>query len=325
MRLRFGPLDPRWLEALHNYHRFLQRRRDQVPYVPYRSLDDYVLDGLLPASGRVALFADWGTGTAEAVALLHQLASHDPDVVIHLGDIYYSGQQQEVERRFLAPCKDVFPGVRPHLFTLAGNHDMYSGGAPYYWLLGQLGQPASYFCLRNAHWQVIAIDTGRNSDVGDREPTHLQKEEVAWVRDKVEGAGGRRTILLSHHQLFSPYERIGGGTINPNLKGQLGPVLPPDTVWYWGHEHDLILFGPHEGVRGRCIGHGAIPVPVRLGGPPRARIDGGAIPVEGVAPLGRNGLYYNNGYVILEFDGLAAEEVYFQHPGGGGESFRRAL
>jgi len=45
-------------------------------------------------------------------------------------------------------------------FTLAGNHDMFCGGAPYYKLIDQLGQPASYFCLRNDNWQFLAMDTG---------------------------------------------------------------------------------------------------------------------------------------------------------------------
>jgi hypothetical protein len=325
MRLRFGPLDPRWIEALRNYHRYLQGRSADVPYRSYRSLDDFVFDGLLPTQGRVALMADWGTGMPIAVGVLQQIATHDPDIVVHLGDIYYSGQQDEVERRFLQPCRDTFAGPRPRIFTLAGNHDMYSGGAPYYQLLDQLGQPASYFCLRNANWQVIAVDTGRNSDVGDRVPTSLQDSEVAWVRDKIERAAGRRTIVLSHHQFFSPYERIGGGFFNPRLKEQLGPFLPADTVWYWGHEHDLILFGAYQGVRGRCIGHGAIPVPYRLELVARGRIDDGSIPVEDVAHLARNGLYYTNGYMILEFHGPAAMEVYYQYPGDADELFRRGL
>jgi hypothetical protein len=323
VRLKFGPLDPRWLEALRNYHRFLQNRRNEVRYVPYKNLGDFVIEGRLPPQARVALVADWGTGTDEAVALLPQIAAHDPDVLIHLGDIYYSGQTNEVERRFRQPVKQVFANKPTAIFTLAGNHDMYSGGAPYYRLLNDLGQPASYFCLRNTHWQFIAMDTGLNSDVGDHEPTSLKKEEVEWVRDKIATAQGRRTILLSHHQLFSAHERIGGGSINPRLTEQIVPLLPPDTMWYWGHEHDLVVYGAKGNVRGRCIGHGAIPVPFRL--VPRARIDNNELPVDESIQLARNGLYYNHGYVLVELDGATGTETFYQYPAEEGPARQLAL
>ena len=46
----------------------------------------------------MALIADWGTGTAEAKALLERVAAHRPDVLIHLGDVYYSGTESEYDQ-----------------------------------------------------------------------------------------------------------------------------------------------------------------------------------------------------------------------------------
>src|SRR5262249_6947540 len=157
-----------------------------VPYVPYRDLGDFVIPRGLPARARVVLFADWGTGTPEAYAVLKEALARKPDVLIHLGDIYYSGLPQEVRARFLDPLERAFAelGIDPvPAYTLSGNHDMYSGGAGYYELLGKLGQPASYFCLRNDRWQLLAVDTGLNSGVG-ADVTFLKDEEVAWVADK---------------------------------------------------------------------------------------------------------------------------------------------
>ena len=39
---------------------------------------------------------------------------------------------------------------------------MYSGGEGYYWLVDELSQKASYFCIRNSDWQFVAMDTGYN-------------------------------------------------------------------------------------------------------------------------------------------------------------------
>ena len=69
------------------------------------------------------------------------LAAQRPDVAIHLDDIYYSGTPAECDAHFLAPLRAAMPDTR--LFSLCGNHDMYSGGTGYYGLWRQIGQPAS--------------------------------------------------------------------------------------------------------------------------------------------------------------------------------------
>ena len=189
---------------------------------------------------------DWGTGQDAAKLVLRQIANKKPDVVIHLGDIYYAGTQFEVNNYFLQIWQQIL-NLGDNLdriptFTLAGNHDMYSGGGPYYELIKKLGQPASYFCLRNANWQFIGLDTGyhdHNPAGAGAGATFLQDTEVTWLADKVNNAGGRRSVLLSHHQLFTAYDAIDNGEINMRLFPQVAPLLPKVALWLWGHEHDL--------------------------------------------------------------------------------------
>ena len=315
--VQFSNLDPLWLEAGYNYYRYLQGRREAVPYRPYNRLDDYVIPKPLPERARVALVSDWGTGTDGAIHVLQEIAARDPDVVIHLGDIYYAGTEAEVRDRFWTPWSAHLDLSRVSTFTLAGNHDMYSGGKPYYELIDRLGQPSSYFSLRNEHWQLVAMDTGRNSGLRHDEPTFLQDTEVAWVRDKVENAGGRGTILLSHHSLFSAYETVGQDQdgVNHLMLRQFEAILSaPGGIkrWFWGHEHRLAVYRDYHNVTARCIGHGAIPVSdAQL---PR-RQDGVDIPVDEGISLGKSDYFYNHGYVILDLDGPAATARYYQVPG----------
>jgi hypothetical protein len=112
----------------------------------------------LDQKSRIAVVGDWGTGDEVAINLLQQVASLTPEVLIHLGDVHYAGTQREEQAHFLDVCRQVFGNDVP-LFSLCGNHDMYSGGAGYYWLVDHIGQQASYFCLRNANWQFLAMDT----------------------------------------------------------------------------------------------------------------------------------------------------------------------
>ncbi|HEX8694761.1 MAG TPA: metallophosphoesterase, partial [Longimicrobium sp.] len=233
--VRFSSCDANFIdECVEAYLGFkLSARR--VPYRRHRTLDDFVID--VPDRVRIGVVGDWGTGMEPARVVLQALAGQRPDIVLHVGDIYYSGTRNEVNKRFLPIVEDVFPDAlsarKPRLFTLSGNHDMYSGGRGYYALLDQIGQPASYFCLRNRRWQVLGMDTGLH----DRNPlpphklTKLDDGEAEWHRDKVRRAGGRRTVLMSHHQLFTfekPLSQDAQGRpsgLNVNLYGQLREVL----------------------------------------------------------------------------------------------------
>src|SRR5262249_54734621 len=153
--LAFGTCDPLWAETVALYLTYFVKDKGSIPY---RSGGDYVLDVRLPDRATVALLADWGTGTETAGNLLAQVARKKPDAVFHLGDIYYSGTRNEIQARFLDPCRAALRDTP--VFSLSGNHEMYSGGEGYYWLVDQLGQRASYFCVRNKSWQFLAMDTG---------------------------------------------------------------------------------------------------------------------------------------------------------------------
>ncbi len=313
--LKYSTCDPAWAETVEVYLSYFKLNKGSIPY---RSGDDYVLDYQLPAKATIALLGDWGTGTQAALDLLKQVGRKKPDVLFHLGDIYYSGTLRETQSCFLDGCRQALDaGTR--IFSLSGNHDMYSGGAGYYWLVDKLQQRASYFCIRNDAWQFLAMDTGYN----DFDPfsvashvTSLTPVEAAWHIDKIGTAGPRKTVLLSHHQLFSAYDPIAGGGVNNELCKQLKDVLDKVAIWFWGHEHNLSIYASFLGLqRGRCLGCGAIPVfvaddyyqarfPMPLVSDPRQPDR----PIE----LGNNGDIYNHAYAILQLDGTAATVSYYQ-------------
>jgi hypothetical protein len=108
----------------------------------------------------VALFSDWGTGEETARRVMRQIKLQNPTHAVHLGDVYYSGTEKEIQRRFL----DIIDAEGPSPTTctylaLNSNHEMYSGGHAYFELTlkTRFQQEASYFNLRNAHWQLIGL------------------------------------------------------------------------------------------------------------------------------------------------------------------------
>jgi hypothetical protein len=275
--LKYSTCDPVWSTALAIYLAW-KASLDAIPYVRYKDLSDFIVPLPDKPDLTLGLIADWGTGLDDAKWLLSEVMKKNPDVLIHLGDIYYAGTADDDRDHFLKLVNEAAPGVP--VYTLSGNHDMYSGGEPFYWLLGQLNQspglrqfsqPASYFCLRSENWQLLVMDTGLH----DCDPftvqtnlTFLDPKEADWHIDKLTNAGGRRTILFSHHQLFTAFgDGVGVGpngaklACNPNLLSVFGPHLNDVALWLWGHEHNLEIFNPYLGLaKGRCIGASAIPV-----------------------------------------------------------------
>ncbi len=321
-RIRFSDCDPGWADVIGDYvRRFLPDGRARpIPYRRWQRLDDFVV-AAPAASLRIGLLSDWGTGTAEARSVAALLAEQRPDIVIHLGDIYYAGTAEECDAHFLAPLRAAMPGVR--VFTLCGNHDVYSGGKGYYGLLDRIGQPASCFCLRSPDrsWQILAADTGLN----DRDPfdlttalTRIDPREEEWHLDKLRGFPGR-TILLTHHQPFSAFAQIGPlsrhDPVNPNLMATYARLASAGRVdaWFWGHEHSLRVYAPFRGVaRGRNVGHGAIPV--------ASRVTGGSAPLAGLIdpPVVASDVRldvvkgaYTHGFTMLDLGAGALEASYW--------------
>ncbi|HKM65385.1 MAG TPA: metallophosphoesterase [Acidisphaera sp.] len=337
--LVYGTCDPNWARTLLDHAGLLGNggARDTIPYVRAATVGNTVLP--MKPGATVAVIADWGTGTGAALRLLQEVAEQKPDLLIHLGDIYYSGTPAECEANFRVPVDRVFDRAHTKLpvFTLVGNHDMYSGGEGYYGLIKTLNeppmrQPASFFCLRatDNSWQLLAMDTGLH----DYDPenvvsilTYLEQDEEDWLTARLAEFPGR-TILLSHHQLFSALSQIGPA----GEDGSLDPVNPklaksyqrfvqaarkPIAAWFWGHEHALTVYAPYAGLeKGRCIGCGAVPVfsghdetdPLaKLRNPPPL------LPAQ----LGREGDIYTHGFTVLRLgaDGTGRADYFQDHDG----------
>lgn len=314
-----GTCDPRWGECILEFlaHAGIEGQKS-IPYRSWSSLSDFVIDGVLKDVCKVAIVGDWGTGQDRARSLLQRVAAQKPDVFIHLGDIYYSGTSDEMADNFLRICRKVLPKSVP-IFTLCGNHDVYAGGQPYYALLDAIGQPASFFALRNNHWQLLGMDTGYNDydplDISEN-VTSLQASEVQWHKDKIINNAGRGTVLMSHHQLFSA-TGIADKPLNPRLAAQFSDVIANVDLWAWGHEHSHIAFDAYAGLRrGRCIGAGGIPIatddPNQDPYANKFPQNGPAIlpPRIGVDPTG---VLYNLGYAVLSLNGPNAMLQHFNN------------
>lgn len=285
----FLPNNLGWLTAYLSYA--LTPKIAFPTYPSGASGPDAGIYDLSPPDGRalrIAIAGDWANGTRESWLVGQAIQKADPDLTIHLGDVYYVGDDTEIAVNCLGLNAHGHRGVRwPRGkrggFALNGNHEMYAKGGPYFRLfLPTLGldghkQTASYFCLETPGWRIVALDTGFNSVgwpllgvlpilssirfvAGD---CRLEPALMDWLRDDVKlGADSKPTILLSHHNMISAFEAPAPSTpmeqIAPLMKGK-------ELLWLWGHEHRMAIYDRFAAPGGfsfhaRCLGHGGMPV-----------------------------------------------------------------
>ncbi|HXU39069.1 MAG TPA: metallophosphoesterase [Blastocatellia bacterium] len=241
---QFDNLDPRWVEVVWAKAKILFKGKHK--FISHSSATDFRFG--LADEATIAIVGDWGGGNEAAQAVAKQINKLNPDHIIHLGDVYYAGTEKEVKDRFLKYWpKPAAPGLS---FALNSNHEMYSGGYGYFDVtLKEFKQPASYFSLGNKNWRFIGLDTGYVDH-------DLNPEQVKWLTAQFKG-NNPRTILLSHHQLFSAYEK----TDTDNLTSRVQPFLNANQIygWIWGHEHLCVVFKPNLGIKAVCLGNGCFP------------------------------------------------------------------
>lgn len=308
---KFSITDIRWIRSkLAEGIRLLRGKHafNETPAAPVTIAD----------RARFVLAGDWATGLPRAQKVAAQMrraiddAQQDgvPVHVAHLGDVYYSGWGHEYLRRFLPywPVR-LDEADRIGSWCLNGNHDMYAGGHAYY----NVGladprfarqQRSSFFSLVNAHWTILGLDTAWEDHA-------LKDPQADWLAQELKAAGARKTVLLSHHQLFSAYEPP-----EPELAARVAPILArtPVTAWFWGHEHRCMVYNAHEHVSfARCIGHAGVPVYMWHDEPD-------AYPSPGkyeYRKFIRNGLerWALFGFAVLDFDGPALRVRYVDENG----------
>jgi len=260
---KFDSGDAGWISVIAA--RLEQALAGKAQFVHHANITSFRYE--MPDNTSVALFADWATGEAPALALKSAIENRNPEYTIHLGDTYYAGFKDEISHNLLA-C---WPGGVKYqkCFAMNGNHEMYCGGKPYFNAIPIFGQSASYFNLGNQYWRLIALDTSwceRGGDTPASSWGELNDLQLPWLDGQINDARAKfpevRIALLTHHQMFSAFD---GDNLGQYLRRQLQPHLDKGDfcAWFWGHEHRGIVYADNNSYnfKARCIGHGGFPYP----------------------------------------------------------------
>lgn len=324
-RLRpFGPCDIRWIEP-----KLLKLATDLTddkrPFPDRRPGTVALAD-----RARVFIIGDWATGLPQARnvarSVTAQLGATDPAVechVVHLGDTYYSGLEEEYKHRFL-PLWPVERGSRVRSWAINGNHDMYSGGHGYFDVLlkdprFQAQQGSSYFCLGNQYWRLIGLD----DSYSDPDAPSLAGSQVDWLAGLLAPADRPGTVLLTHHPAFSAWEPVNS-TMVEQVAGAIGDRQVEG--WLWGHEHRAAVYKPgvkygkydNQAAFTAILGHGGVPNLVsgpQAPAPPDA-VDRSSIDWQNTDNYTvAEDTWSYGGYGVIDFDHEAASIQFFTEVG----------
>lgn len=305
----FEKTDIRWISSV--FAMGWGKLHDRPPYPP-----DPAPPADLDPRASVLVVGDWASGLDRAKKVAAEmriwidkaLAKGRQCHVIHLGDTYYGGWEDEYRERFL-PNWPVDLKEREAIgsWSLPGNHDMFTGGDGYYGVLldderfKPYHQGSSRFSLENEHWQLLGLDSSTEDHA-------LTDDQVSWVdRKSKEANPGRRTMLLSHHQPFSAYGNSGG-----KLVQQLAAPLSENRIhaWLWGHEHRCALYNPLPNLPfSCCLGHGGIPVWAPKKKPPQVKWHLDRALRKFLAP------WAFFGFAVLDFDGAEIDVSFVSEDG----------
>jgi hypothetical protein len=319
---KWQQFDPGWIEAFAVFLESL---------LPFGGIHDFVKTPqtiMIPNKVQIALAGDWGTGEwrtqknpSPSTRVRQQMIALNPDVTIHLGDVYYSGTEDE-EQHLLT---NLWPPAPSGSFSLNSNHEMYSGAKPYFAAISKVPfdkqRGCSYFALENDNWIIVGLDSAYYSPDGNLYMNGqlfidgFPNEQNKFLQDKGERAqlDNKKVIVLTHHN------GIDDPGANTNLLfEQVMNAFPGDNrpaYWYYGHQHIAAIYKPigPKGVLCRCCGHGALPCGKA------SEMAGAANVVWHEARLANDPDIPErvlNGFAVLKLDGPDIQEVFYDENGG---------
>ena len=311
-RKKFVAIDPGWAYAAVEYFlhsesakikKYLEKLAKKMPFL--RKILNWFIKNMLwsraefnttPATVKflnqkykIAVIGDWGTGKwkdgkqsqCPSQLVMKQVNSMKPDIIIHLGDVYYAGTKKE-EKDSLVKIWKQFIKTNAKAYTLNSNHEMYDGGKGYFDIalkdkLFKEQKNTSYFSLEFKSFVILGLDSAYfdkstlymdGAFFQPKKPKSQKQRE--FIRQKTAQARkrGKKVIVMTHHnpiQVDGSLDKKKRVLWNQmvtamNINGRKNY---PD-YWYWGHVHAGIVYtkGCDLGkfnVKSRCSGHAAIP------------------------------------------------------------------
>jgi len=166
---------------------------------------------------RIGLIGDSGFGEAVTFQLAEEMASHQPEFVIHTGDLVYSVYQEPSPpeafvRKFYQPLADLLHAGP--IYPVFGNHegyeDTYWRDQPFYYSafpplenahrgddLGGITGQREWYAFSRGDYQFIFLNSQQFYS------PELREEQNVWLQEKLSGSTSLTNIVVFHIPPFT--------------------------------------------------------------------------------------------------------------------------
>lgn len=150
---------------------------------------------------------------------MQRIQALEPDLAIHLGDVYYAGTQADItdfeSDEAQKNLVDLWPGA-PQFpkgsFTLNSNHEMYGGAEGYFNValrspLFAAQNRNSYFAIKWGGYLILGLDSAYydKSELNmDGAPTG--PAQIAFVKSQASAPDVKTVFVMTHHNGAPPME-----------------------------------------------------------------------------------------------------------------------
>ena len=298
-----------WLENLLHKHPFPPGAPDARP---------------IPDQVTIALAGDFGTGNygagdSPSTKISKFIPTLKPEITVHLGDVYYAGTSGEESSTLMT----FWPRGSLGSFTLNSNHEMYSGGGPYFDeavggpVFNKLQSPYSFFALENSNWVIVGLDTAYFADELKLYMDGTLGSNNAQVPFlQAQARKGKKMVLLTHHNGLPENGMPGASPLKlfTEITSALAGLSLP-AYWYWGHQHAGVVYKPlpaQNGMLCRCLGHAALPWGFSTDLAASTQVEWFERCNAGDPD---DALRVFNGFVLLKLNGPNLEETFYDETG----------
>lgn len=322
----YAILDKGWALAIFDYFLLELDLKKKEPFVTNPKLN--VISGS-QNSLSIAIIGDWGTGDyidgnsphSPSYNVMAAIQSMSPDIVIHLGDVYYAGTSTEEQDKLLNAWTYNAPSGN---FTLNSNHEMYDGAKGYYqvalqsslfnsYQTGPNGSACSYFSIEFGDFLILGLDSAYEATDKFMNGRITNSDQLSFIQNAAKQ--GKKIIILTHH---NPIDTMGDSTnaLWDDVTGANGLNSDPE-MWYWGHIHNGMVYNEKAAsgsTKARCLGNGAIPIGNASWFENYSLMDFYThTPIENPSP--ENKLRVKNGFAVLTFSASSIEEDWYDDSG----------
>ena len=184
---------------------------------------------------RFAVFGDSGSGSGRQAHLAALIGTHNPDFILHTGDVvYWDGKDEDYPAKFYAPYQKLLEQIP--IFPVLGNHDIMTANGQAWLDNFVLPDKERYYRFDYGNASFIALDSN-----------NVDAPSADWLEKSLIASKQEWKIVVFH---IPPFSNRKGRQGSLDARKRWLPLLEKYNVdlVFCGHDHMFTRYRKHKGI-----------------------------------------------------------------------------